>query len=56
MGKLREIVNRLFGPHNNKNLKKYTQNVEKSLILDSSLGRRKFFLARRLATPDLNAE
>ncbi len=31
-----------------------TQNVEKSLILDSSLGRRKLFLGRRLATPEQN--
>jgi hypothetical protein len=44
---------RVFGPHDSKNLKKYTQNVEKSLILDSSLGRIKFFLGRRLATPVL---
>jgi hypothetical protein len=35
---------RLFGPHDIENLKKYTQNVEKSLIFDSSLGRRKFVL------------
>jgi hypothetical protein len=44
---------RLFGSHNNKNLKKYTQNIEKSLILDSSLGRRIFFWGRGLATPVL---
>jgi hypothetical protein len=35
-----------FGPQYNKKLKKYTQNTEKSLIPDSSLG-------RRLATPVL---
>jgi hypothetical protein len=35
-----------FGPHDNKNLKKHTQNVERSLILDSSLGRRKLFFGR----------
>ncbi len=43
----------VFGPQfenfdndDKENLKKYTQNVEKSLILDSNLD-------RRLATPDL---
>jgi hypothetical protein len=45
---------RLFGPHDDKNLKKYTQNIEKSLILDLSSSRRNFFLGRGfLATPDL---
>jgi hypothetical protein len=34
-----------------KKLKKYTQNIEKSLILHSSLGRRNFYLGRGLATP-----
>jgi hypothetical protein len=28
------------GPHDSKNLKKYTQNIKKWLIFDSSLGRR----------------
>jgi hypothetical protein len=28
----------LFGPQYNKKLRKYTQNIEKSLILDPSLG------------------
>jgi hypothetical protein len=32
----------------------YTQNSEKWLILDSSLGRRNFFLGRGLDTPELN--
>jgi hypothetical protein len=34
-----------------KKLKKYTQNIEESLILDPSLGRRNFYLGRGLATP-----
>ncbi len=34
---------RLFGPHDNENLMKYPQNVEKSLILASSLGEKILF-------------
>jgi hypothetical protein len=49
----RNLENWLFGPLNNKKLKKYTQNIEKSLNLDSSFGRRNFFLGRGLATPDI---
>jgi hypothetical protein len=43
----------LFGPQYDKKLGKYTPNIEKSLILDSSLGRRIFWLGRGLATPVL---
>ncbi len=41
---------RLFGPHDNKNLKKYTQNIEKSLILDSSFGHGLATSAKKLPT------
>jgi hypothetical protein len=43
----------LFGPYYNKKLRKYTQNREKSLILNWSLGRKNFILGRGLATFDL---
>jgi hypothetical protein len=49
----------LFGPQYTEKLKKYTQNYEKLLILNSKLGRRNLFLGhmrpvgRRLATPAL---
>jgi hypothetical protein len=46
----------LFGPQYDKKLGKYTQNNEKSLILDLSLGRRIFYLDRGLASPDLLSE
>jgi hypothetical protein len=39
----------------NKKVKKYAKNIEKPIILDSSFGRRNFFLGRELATPDLNS-
>ncbi len=48
-----------FWATNNKKLKKYTKNIGKLLIFDSSLGQRNFFLGhmrpvgRGLATPDL---
>jgi hypothetical protein len=50
----------LFGPQYTEKLKKYTQNYEKSLILNSRLGRKSFFLGhmrpagRGLATPVLD--
>jgi hypothetical protein len=48
----------LFGPHGNKKLGKYTQNIEKSLILDSSLGRgspggEKYHLANYELKPEI---